>query len=69
MSGWTRKKPDALRIDRVLVWHGGVNLLGKEDAWEDNLIRVRDGKAAAELMEMGMEAVQEAKKETVPANR
>lgn len=46
-------------IDRVLVWHGGVNLLGKEDAWEDNLIRVRDGKAAAELMEMGLEAVQE----------
>ena len=44
-------------IDRVLVWHGGVNLLGKEDAWEDNLIRVRDGKAAAELMEMGLEAV------------
>ena len=43
-------------IDRSLVWHGGVNLLGKEDAWEDNLIRVRDVKAAQELMEMGLEA-------------
>jgi hypothetical protein len=34
-------------IDRSLVWHGGMNLLGKEDIW-DNLIRVRDIKAAAE---------------------
>jgi len=38
-------------IDHSLVWHGGMNLLGKEDAW-DNLIRVRDINAAAELMEM-----------------
>ena len=21
-------------IDEELVWHGGMNLLGKEDAWE-----------------------------------
>lgn len=32
-------------IDQLLVWHGGMNLLGKEDAW-DNLIRVKDTKAA-----------------------
>ena len=38
-------------IDRSLVWHGGMNLLGKEDAW-DNLIRVTDIKVAAELLEM-----------------
>jgi len=38
-------------IDHSLVWHDGMNLLGKEDAW-DNLIRVRDINAAAELMEM-----------------
>lgn len=25
-------------IDQLLVWHGGMNLLGKEDAW-DNLIK------------------------------
>ena len=25
-------------IDHEIVWHGGINLLGKEDAW-DNLIR------------------------------
>jgi superfamily II DNA or RNA helicase len=36
-------------IDRSLVWHGGMNLLGKEDVW-DNLIRVRDLQAAAELL-------------------
>ena len=41
-------------IDHLLVWHGGMNLLGKEDAW-DNLIRVRDEKAAAELLAMAFE--------------
>ena len=41
-------------IDHSLVWHGGMNLLGKEDAW-DNLIRVRDEKAAAELLAMAFE--------------
>ena len=35
-------------IDKKLVWHGGMNLLGKEDAW-DNLIRVESVKTAAEL--------------------
>ena len=38
-------------IDREVVWHGGINLLGKEDAW-DNLIRVRNKQAAAELIEI-----------------
>ena len=38
-------------IDQFLVWHGGMNLLGKEDVW-DNLIRVENKQAAAELMEI-----------------
>ena len=38
-------------IDKKLVWHGGMNLLGKEDAWY-NLIRVESVQAAAELLEM-----------------
>jgi len=41
-------------IDHSLVWHGGMNLLGKEDAW-DNLIRVSDAKAASELLVMAFE--------------
>ena len=31
-------------IDRKMVWHGGMNLLGKADAW-DNLIRVENAQA------------------------
>ena len=38
-------------IDRKMVWHGGMNLLGKADAW-DNLIRVENAQAASELLEM-----------------
>ena len=38
-------------IDRGLVWHGGMNLLGKADAY-DNLIRVKNEQAADELLEM-----------------
>ena len=38
-------------IDQSLVWHGGMNLLGKADVW-DNLIRVNDTQAASELLEM-----------------
>lgn len=38
-------------IDRKLVWHGGMNLLGKVDAY-DNLIRVENEQAAAELLEI-----------------
>ena len=41
-------------IDRKLVWHGGMNLLGREDVW-DNLIRVESIKAAAELLEMSFQ--------------
>lgn len=40
-------------IDQLLVWHGGMNLLGKEDVW-DNLMRVKDIKVAAELLEMAL---------------
>ncbi len=36
-------------IDDVLVWHGGMNLLGKEDAW-DNLMRIGSAQVAAELL-------------------
>ena len=38
-------------IDRELVWHGGMNLLGKVDAW-DNLIRIKSESIAQELMGM-----------------
>ena len=40
-------------IDDDLVWHGGMNLLGREDAW-DNLMRIKSVSAAAELMEIGL---------------
>ena len=57
---WAEEPAERFAVmDRVLVWHGGVNLLGKEDVWGDGLIRVRDEKAAAELMEMGLAAVHE----------
>ena len=45
-------------IDQRLVWHGGMNLLGKEDVW-DNLIRADNSQAAAELMEISEMAVSE----------
>lgn len=38
-------------IDDELVWHGGMNLLGKEDVW-DNLMRIRSAQVAAELLEI-----------------
>ena len=40
-------------IDDELVWHGGMNLLGKEDAW-DNLMRIKNHQVAAELLEIVM---------------
>lgn len=40
-------------IDEELVWHGGMNLLGKEDAW-DNLMRIKNHQVAAELLEIAM---------------
>lgn len=41
-------------IDDELVWHGGMNLLGKEDVW-DNLMRIRSTQVAAELLEIVVE--------------
>ena len=38
-------------FDDMLVWHGGMNLLGKADVW-DNLIRVKSQSVAAELKEI-----------------
>jgi superfamily II DNA/RNA helicase len=40
-------------IDDNIVWHGGMNLLGKEDAW-DNLMRIKNPEVAAELMEIAL---------------
>ena len=40
-------------IDDDLVWHGGMNLLGREDAW-DNLMRIKSVLVAAELLEIGL---------------
>ena len=37
-------------IDDEVVWHGGMNLLGKADIW-DNLMRIKDYQVAAELLE------------------
>lgn len=37
-------------IDKKIVWHGSINLLGIEDGF-DNLIRVIDTKVASELLE------------------
>ena len=45
-------------IDDELVWHGGMNLLGKEDVW-DNLMRTRDPEAAQELLLMAQDAEQD----------
>jgi len=40
-------------IDDELVWHGGMNLLGKVDVW-DNLMRIKNHQVAAELMEIAL---------------
>ncbi len=37
--------------DEELVWHGGMNLLGKVDVW-DNLMRIKNHQVAAELLEI-----------------
>lgn len=36
-------------IDDGLVWHGGMNLLGEEDAW-DNLMRIESKQVSEELL-------------------
>ena len=46
-------------IDQKLVWHGGMNLLGKIDVY-DNLIRVENEQAAAELLEMSEKSIKNA---------
>lgn len=38
-------------MDEELVWHGGMNLLGKVDVW-DNLMRIKNHQVAAELLEI-----------------
>ncbi|MCD8317202.1 MAG: DEAD/DEAH box helicase family protein [Eggerthellaceae bacterium] len=38
-------------IDRIIVWYGSVNFLGKEDS-DDNLMRLKSEKIAAELLEL-----------------
>lgn len=40
-------------IDDGLVWHDGMNLLGKEDI-RDNLMRIKNNQAAAELPEIAL---------------
>lgn len=40
-------------IDDELVWHGGMNLLGKVDVWDD-LMRIKNHQVAAELLEIAM---------------
>ena len=40
-------------IDDELVWHGGMNLLGKEDVW-DNLMRIKSASVAEELLELAL---------------
>lgn len=40
-------------IDDDLVWHGGMNLLGKEEVW-DNLMRIKSAQVAAELLELSL---------------
>uniref|UniRef100_UPI004055D3B0 DEAD/DEAH box helicase family protein n=1 Tax=Agathobacter sp. TaxID=2021311 RepID=UPI004055D3B0 len=47
-------------IDDELVWHGGMNLLGKVDIW-DNLMRIKNHQVAAELLEISLGTTTEAK--------
>lgn len=43
-------------MDEELVWHGGMNLLGKEDIW-DNLMRIKSAQVAEELLEISLEEI------------
>lgn len=45
-------------IGDELVWHGGMNLLGKVDIW-DNLMRIKNYQVAAELLEISLGATEE----------
>lgn len=48
-------------LDDELVWHGGMNLLGEEDAW-DNLMRIRSAEVAEELLELTLKNDENIKK-------
>lgn len=48
-------------VDDELVWHGGRNLLGKEDAW-DNLMQIKSDEVAAELLESALKNQENIKK-------
>lgn len=48
-------------IDDEIVWHGGMNLLGKADVW-DNLMRIRNSQVATELLEIALGYSEERRK-------
>lgn len=48
-------------IDVKLVWHGGMNLLSKEGAW-DNLMRIKSDQVATELLEIALKNQENIKK-------
>lgn len=48
-------------IDDEIVWHGGMNLLGKADVW-DNLMRIRNSQVATELLEIALGCSEERRK-------
>ncbi len=53
-KGWGNFVSDRINIWRLqLVWHGGMNLLGKVDVW-DNLMRISNHQVAAELLEIAL---------------
>ncbi|MBQ9608326.1 MAG: DEAD/DEAH box helicase family protein [Lachnospiraceae bacterium] len=43
-------------IDKDIVWHGGMNLLGKVDIW-DNLMRIKSDTVANELLEIAFKII------------
>lgn len=45
----------------VKEWHGGMNLLGKADVW-DNLMRIRNSQVATELLEIALGCSEERRK-------
>ena len=48
-------------IDDEIVWHGGMNLLGKADVW-DNLMRIRNSQVETELLEIALGCSEERRK-------
>lgn len=48
-------------FDDEIVWHGGMNLLGKADVW-DNLMRIRNSQVATELLEIVLGCSEEGRK-------